>query len=51
LILTPEELDGIIMLRRSLVALNQIEAMEQLVKTLARFPSNKEFLTKIRAIL
>jgi transcription termination factor Rho len=51
LILTPEELDGIIMLRRSLVSLNQIEAMEQLVKTLARFPTNKEFLTKIRAIL
>ena len=51
LILSPDELDGIIMLRRSLVSLNQIEAMEQLVKTLARFPSNKEFLTKIRSIL
>jgi transcription termination factor Rho len=51
LILSPEELDGIIMLRRSLVSLNQIEAMEQLVKTLARFPTNKEFLTKIRSIL
>jgi transcription termination factor Rho len=51
LILAPEELDGIIMLRRSLVSLNPIEAMEQLVKTLARFPTNKEFLTKIRSIL
>ena len=51
LILSPEELDGIIMLRRSLVSLNQTEAMEQLVKTLARFPSNKEFLAKIRSIL
>lgn len=51
LILSPEELDGIIMLRRSLVSLNPIEAMEQLVKTLARFPTNKEFLTKIRSIL
>lgn len=51
LILSPDELDGIIMLRRSLVSLNPIEAMEQLVKTLARFPSNKEFLTKIRSIL
>jgi transcription termination factor Rho len=39
------------MLRRSLVSLNPIEAMEQLVKTLGRFPSNKEFLTKIRSIL
>jgi transcription termination factor Rho len=51
LILSPDELDGIIMLRRSLVSLNQIEAMEQLVKTLARFPSNKEFLARIRSIL
>jgi transcription termination factor Rho len=51
LILTPDELEGIIMLRRSLVSLNQIEAMEQLVKTLARFPSNKEFLARIRSIL
>ena len=51
LILSPEELDGIIMLRRSLISLNQTEAMEQLVKTLARFPTNKEFLTKIRSIL
>ena len=51
LILSPDELDGIIMLRRSLVSLNPIEAMEQLVKTLARFPSNKEFLAKIRSIL
>src|SRR5260370_39752963 len=47
LILSPDELDGIIMLRRSLVSLNQIEAMEQLVKTLARLPSNKEFLARI----
>jgi len=51
LILTPDELEGIIMLRRSLVSLNPIEAMEQLVKTLARFPSNKEFLARIRSIL
>jgi transcription termination factor Rho len=51
LILSPDELDGIIMLRRSLVSLNQIEAMEQLVKTLARFPSNKDFLARIRSIL
>lgn len=51
LILPPDELEGIIMLRRSLVSLNSIEAMEQLVKTLQRFPSNREFLTKIRSIL
>ncbi|MGQ0635167.1 MAG: transcription termination factor Rho [Planctomycetaceae bacterium] len=51
LILTPDELEGITMLRRSLVSLNTIEAMEQLVKTLQRFPSNREFLAKIRSIL
>ncbi len=51
LILPPDELEGIIMLRRSLVSLNPIEAMEQLVKTLQRFPSNREFLAKIKSIL
>ena len=51
LILTTEELEGVTMLRRSLVSLNPIEAMEQLAKTLQRFPSNKEFLARIRTIL
>jgi transcription termination factor Rho len=51
LILTPEELEGITTLRRSLVSMNNVEAMEQLVKTLQRFPSNREFLAKIRSIL
>jgi transcription termination factor Rho len=51
LILTAEELEGVTMLRRSLVSMNSIEAMEQLVKTLLRFRSNREFLAKIRAIL
>ncbi len=46
-----EALEGVIMLRRSLVSLNCIEAMEQLTRTLDRFPSNTEFLTKIRSIL
>ena len=27
------------------------QAMEQLIKTLARFPTNKEFLAKVRSIL
>ena len=39
------------MLRRSLAALNTTEAMETLVKTLQRFPSNKDFLEKIRSVL
>ena len=50
-ILPPDELEGITMLRRSLISLNPIEAMEQLIKTLGRFPTNKEFLAKVRSIL
>jgi transcription termination factor Rho len=44
-------MDGVTLLRRSLVSMPPVEAMEQLVKTLQRFPSNREFLAKIRAIL
>jgi transcription termination factor Rho len=44
-------LDGITMLRRSLISLNPIEAMEQLTRTMERFPTNREFLTRIRAVL
>ncbi|MSR58246.1 MAG: transcription termination factor Rho [Planctomycetaceae bacterium] len=51
LILPPDELEGIIMLRRSLVSLSPNEAMEQLVKTLQKFPSNREFLARIKSIL
>jgi len=51
LILTKEEMEGVTLLRRSLVSMPPVEAMEQLVKTLQRFPSNREFLAKIRAIL
>ena len=50
-ILAPEVLEGVTMLRRSLISLNPVEAMEQLSSTLKKFPSNKEFLEKIRAIL
>lgn len=51
LILDPDILDGVTMLRRSLVSLSPVEAMEQLIRTLERFPSNKEFLEKIRSVL
>lgn len=51
MILSEENLEGVILLRRSLVSLEPIEAMEQLIKTLERFPSNAEFLTKIRSIM
>lgn len=50
-ILSEEVLDGATMLRRSLIALSPVEAMEQLTRTLERFPSNTEFLSKIRAVL
>mgnify|MGYP002624226372 CR=1 FL=1 len=50
-ILAPETLDGVTMLRRSLVSMNPVEAMDQLIRTLERFPTNKEFLTKIRSVL
>jgi transcription termination factor Rho len=51
LILSPEVLEGTTLLRRSLVSLRQVEAMEQLIRVLERFPSNPKFLTKIRDIL
>jgi transcription termination factor Rho len=50
-IIDPELLDGIIMLRRSLVSLSPVEAMEQLISTLEKFPTNKEFLARIRQVL
>ena len=50
-ILAPDVLDGATMLRRSLISLSAVEAMEQLTKTMEKFPTNSEFLTKIRAVL
>lgn len=50
-ILAPDLLEGITMLRRSLVSLSPVEAMEQLTKTMERFPTNREFLSKIKALL
>ena len=48
---TDEQMDAVVMLRRSLISLNPVEAMEQLTRTLERFPTNDEFLTKVKAIL
>ena len=50
-ILPPEALESIVMLRRSLVSMSPVEAMEQLIKTLQRFPTNKEFLAKVKSVL
>lgn len=50
-ILSPDSLEGITLLRRSLISMSPVEAMEQLTKTLQRFPSNEEFISRIRHIL
>ncbi|MES2790964.1 MAG: transcription termination factor Rho [Planctomycetota bacterium] len=50
-ILSPETLEGVTMLRRSLLSLSPVEGMEQLTRILQKYPSNKEFLGKIRSIL
>jgi len=51
LILKPHVLDGTTMLRRSLVSMSPVEAMEQLTKILQKYPSNEEFLDRVKAIL
>jgi transcription termination factor Rho len=50
-ILDPELFEEITMLRRSLVSMSPVEAMEQLTRIMPKFPSNREFLKKIRAVL
>jgi transcription termination factor Rho len=46
-----ETLDTITLLRRSLISLSPVEAMEQLTRKLEMFPSNREFLNKVRNVL
>ena len=48
---TPEVLEGVTRLRRSLISLSPVEAMEMLTKTLAKYPTNADFLAKICSIL
>ncbi|MEQ9407167.1 MAG: transcription termination factor Rho [Fuerstiella sp.] len=50
-ILEPEVLEGVTMLRRSLISLTAVDAMEQLTRTLLKFENNKEFLSRIQAVL
>ncbi len=47
LLLGPETLARVSLLRRTLAGMKPVEAMEALVKQLAKFPSNAEFLAKI----
>jgi transcription termination factor Rho len=50
-ILPPEVLKQVTLLRRSLVSLNPVQAMESLVKQLAKYPSNAAFLEKVAAFV
>jgi transcription termination factor Rho len=50
-ILMPEVLKQVTLLRRSLVSLNPVQAMESLVKKLAQYPSNAAFLEKVAAFV
>jgi len=48
---SPEEYESVTRLRRALVSLSPVEAMEELINKLAKFKSNAEFLEKIRSVL
>ncbi len=50
-LLDPEMLDGITMLRRSLISLTPVDAMDQMIKTMEKFPTNQIFLEKIKQVL
>ncbi|MEZ6092909.1 MAG: transcription termination factor Rho [Pirellulaceae bacterium] len=47
LLLSPETLHAVTVLRRTLTSMHHVEAMEQLTKQLGRFQTNKEFITLI----
>lgn len=47
LLLSPETLHAVTMLRRTLTTMNPVEAMEQLTKQLSRFKTNREFISLI----
>ncbi|MDZ4684877.1 MAG: transcription termination factor Rho [Planctomycetaceae bacterium] len=50
-ILPPDVLESVTLLRRSLISLSPVEAMEQLIKTLGKFPTNADFLAKVKAVM
>jgi transcription termination factor Rho len=47
LLLDPDTLHAVTMLRRTLTSMHHVEAMEQLIKQLSRFKSNAEFIKLI----
>lgn len=50
-ILKPKVLEGATLLRRSLISLTPVQAMEDLTRTLRKFPSNDEFLDRVQQVL
>ena len=50
LLLNPEELKRINLLRRGLAEMNKVEAMESLIKLLQKFPTNNELLYSFKTI-
>ncbi len=50
-ILSEDALNSIIQLRRALVSMNPTEAMTELVRKLEMFPTNAEFLERVRSVL
>jgi transcription termination factor Rho len=50
-LLDPETLQKVTLLRRSLVSLGPVQAMESLVAKLAEYPSNAVFLERIKAYM
>ena len=46
-LLAPETLKQVTLLRRSLIQMNPVQAMESLVKQLSKYASNAEFLEKV----
>jgi transcription termination factor Rho len=49
-LLDPETLHAVTMLRRTLSSMHHVDAMEQLTSKLAKFKSNKEFISLISAV-
>ena len=50
-LMEPGVLEGVTMLRRALVSMSPVDAMVELTKKLAQFPTNKEFLERVRQVL
>ena len=50
-LLNPDELDDITTLRRSLISLTPVDAMDQMTRTMEKFPTNEVFLQKIKQVL